>query len=130
MKWYLFLVINVDGNNVLVDMYWLVDYMMCVWCGMVYGLKYVVEGWMWKGLLWEVNMWVLIYDDIVGLDGIEWLICEVKVIVDVCEGDVIELVVCLVELYDMVLLKMKLKYGKVKNKCGKDGVVFEVIGVN
>ncbi|MGK8199511.1 phage baseplate assembly protein [Burkholderia cepacia] len=130
MKRYLPLVINADGNNAPADMQRLVDHTMRVRRGMAYGLKYVVEGWTWKGVPWEVNTRVPIYDDIAGLDGTEWLICEAKATVDVREGDVTELVVRPVESYDTVPLKTKLKHGKAKNKRGKDGAVLEVTGAN
>lgn len=128
MKRYLPLVINADGNNDAPDMQRLVDHTMRVRRGHAYGLKYVVEGWTWKGKPWEINTRVPIYDDIAGLDGDEWLICEVKQTVDLKEGDVTELLVRPREAYDTVPLKSKTKRGHGKGKRGKDGAVLEVKG--
>ncbi|ARK42870.1 phage baseplate assembly protein [Burkholderia pseudomallei] len=128
MRRYLPLVINADGNNTAPDMQRLVDHTMRVRRGHAFGLKYVVEGWTWKGKPWEINTRVPIYDDIAGLDGDEWLICEAKQTVDLKEGDVTELLVRPVEAYDTVPLKSKTKHDKRKGKRGKDGAVLEIKG--
>lgn len=128
MRRYLPLVINANGNNDASDMQRLVDHTMRVRRGHAYGLKYVVEGWTWKGKPWEINTRVPIYDDIAGLDGDEWLICEVKQSVELKEGDVTELLVRPKEAYDTGPLKTKMKRRQGKGKRGKDGAVLEVKG--
>jgi prophage tail gpP-like protein len=126
---YLPLVINADGNNTPADMQRLVDHTMRVRRGHAYGLRYVVEGWTWKGKPWEINTRVPIYDDIAGLAGEEWLICEAKPTVDLTEGDVTELVVRPIESYDTVPLNTKVRRGRGKGKRGKDGAPLQVLDV-
>ena len=128
MKRYLPLVIHADGNNEAPDMQRLVDHTMRVRRGHAFGFKYTVEGWTWQGKPWEINTLVPIYDDIAGLDGEEWLICEVKQTVDLKEGDITELLVRPKEAYDTVPLKTKVRRGRGKGKRGKDGSVLEFKG--
>jgi len=116
IKRYLPLVINADGNNEPADMQRLVDHTMRVRRGQAYGLKYVLEGWTFKGVPWEINTRVPVYDDIAGLDGVEWLIAEVRHTVDLREGDVTELLVRPIEAYDTVPLNTKLRRKPRKGK--------------
>ncbi|MCT9014622.1 hypothetical protein N6G05_13735 [Cupriavidus gilardii] len=129
MTRYLPLVVNADGNNAPTDMQRLVEHTMRVRRGQAYGLRYVVEGWTWKGKPWEVNTRVPIYDDIAGLSGEEWLICEAKATVDLQEGDVTELVVRPVESYDTVPLNTKVRRRRGKGRRGKDGAPLQVMEV-
>ena len=110
IKRYMPLVINADGNTTLAELQRLAEHTMRVRRGHSLGFRYVVEGWTWKGQAWPVNQRVAIYDDVMGLDGQDWLITSVTHRCDRREGDVTELVVRPVEAYDTVPLKSKPRY--------------------
>ncbi|MFP5474677.1 MAG: phage baseplate assembly protein [Gammaproteobacteria bacterium] len=103
------LVINADGNTTQAELEALVRHTVRVRRGHAYGIKYVVEGWTWKGEAWPVNERVAIFDDVAGMDGTEWLIASVRQSCSRQEGDVTELVVRPVEAYDTVPLQSKPK---------------------
>ncbi|OGO97357.1 MAG: hypothetical protein A2Z93_06130 [Curvibacter sp. GWA2_64_110] len=106
---YLPLVINADGNTTQAELKLLADHTMRVRRGHAFGFRYVVEGWTYQGEPWPVNQRVPIYDDVAGLDGVEWLICSVKQTCDLKEGDVTELLVRPREAYDTAPLKTKVR---------------------
>lgn len=109
IKRYLPLVINADGSTTLADLKELASHTARVRRGHAYGFRYVVEGWTFNGVPWPVNQRVKIYDDIAGLSGDEWLICQVRPTCDREQGDVTELVVRPVEAYDTIAKKTKVR---------------------
>jgi len=109
IKRYLPLIVNAEGNAEVGDMRRLVEHTMRVRRGQAYGLRYRVEGWTWKGLPWEVNTRVPIYDDIAGLNGDQWLIADISSHVDLKDGDVTDILVRPVDAYDTVPLKPRKK---------------------
>lgn len=96
------LVINAEGNLSQKELQDLAHHTMRVRRGHAYGIKYVVEGWEVDGEPWPINQLVPVYDDIFGLDGKDWLICEANPTCDLQEGDVTELVLRPAEAYDTV----------------------------
>lgn len=113
---YLPLVINADGNTTQAELQALAEHTVRVRRGHSMGFRYVVEGWTFEGEPWPVNQRVVIYDDVAGLDGAEWLICSVRHSCDLKEGDVTELVVRPIEAYDTVPLKSRVKHRNWGNK--------------
>jgi prophage tail gpP-like protein len=109
MKRYLPLVINAEGNTTGGELQTLVDHTKRVRRGHAYGMRYRVDGWTFEGEPWPLNQRVVIYDDVAGLDGTEWLICAVKQSCDLKYGDVTDLLVRPIESYDTAPLKTKLK---------------------
>ncbi|MDP9990877.1 prophage tail gpP-like protein [Variovorax boronicumulans] len=109
IKRYMPLVINADGNTTQAELQALVDHTVRVRRGHAYGIRYVVEGWTFKGESWPVNERVAIYDDVYGLDGTEWLITSVRQTCTRQDGDISELVVRPIEAYDTVPLHTKPK---------------------
>jgi prophage tail gpP-like protein len=107
MKRYLPLIINADGNTTAQELKDLAQHTMRVRRGHSMGIRYTVEGWTFEGEAWPLNQRVAIYDDIAGLDGVEWLIASVKHTCDLKEGDVTELLVRPIEAYDTAPLKSK-----------------------
>lgn len=117
MKRYMPLVINSDGNTTQAELQTLADHTARVRRGHSLGFKYMVEGWTTGGQPWPLNQRVPIYDDIAGLDGAEWLICQVRQHCDLKEGDVTELTVRPIEAYDSAPLKTKV----VRRNFGNNG---------
>jgi len=113
---YMPLVINADGNTTQAEMEALVKHTARVRRGHAYGLRYVVEGWTFRGKPWPLNQRVAIYDDIAGVDGAEWLITSVKQTCDLKEGDVTEMVVRPIEAYDTVPLHTRRKHRNFGNR--------------
>ena len=110
------LVINADGNTTQAELQELVNHTLRVRRGHSLGFKYMVEGWTIGGQPWPLNQRVPIYDDIAGLDGAEWLICQVRQHCDLKEGDVTELTVRPIEAYDTAPLKTKVVRRNFGNK--------------
>ena len=120
------LVVNAEGNLTQEELQDLADHTMRVRRGHAYGIKYVVEGWEADGQPWPINQRVAIYDDIFGLDGTEWLICEANATCDLREGDVTELLVRPVEAYDTIRKGDKPRPKKAKGRRGaSDRAVLE-----
>ncbi|MFI5443664.1 phage baseplate assembly protein [Polaromonas sp. UC242_47] len=113
---YMPLVINADGNITQADLQTLVDHTARVRRGHAFGFKYLLEGWTHQGAPWPLNQRVPVYDDIAGLDGEEWLLCQVKQHCTLKEGDVTEVVVRPIEAYDTAPLKTKVKHRNFGNK--------------
>ena len=120
IKRHLPLVINAEGNLTQKELQDLANHTMRVRRGHAYGIKYVVEGWEADGQPWPINQRVAIYDDIFGLDGAEWLICEANATCDLKEGDVTELLVRPVEAYDTIRRGDKPRPQKAKGRRGKN----------
>lgn len=116
VKRYMPLVINADGNTTQSELQTLADHTARVRRGHSMGFKYMVEGWTHGGKPWPLNQRVPIYDDIAGLDGAEWLICQVRQHCDLKEGDVTELTVRPIEAYDTAPLKTKVVRRNFGNK--------------
>ncbi|MES2941966.1 MAG: hypothetical protein V4772_03745, partial [Pseudomonadota bacterium] len=116
IKRYCPLVINADGNTTEGEIQALVDHTLRVRRGHAFGFRYTVEGWTYGGEPWPLNQRVPIYDDIAGLDGAEWLICDVRQHCTLREGDVTDLTVRPVEAYDTAPLKTKVKRRNFGNK--------------
>ncbi len=109
IKRHLPLVINADGNTTQAELDELVQHTLRVRRGHSMGFKYMLEGWAHDGVPWPLNQRVVIYDDVAGLDGAEWLIASVRQSCDLKEGSVTELVVRPIEAYDTVPLQTKVK---------------------
>lgn len=71
-----------------------------------------------------------VYHDVAGLDGHEWLICSVRFMCDLHEGDVTELIVRPIECYDTVPLKSKVVHRNWGNRGNRinHGPIDEAIG--
>lgn len=118
---YLPLVINADGNVTQAELQALVDHTKRVRRGHALGLRYVVEGWTWKGQPWPLNARVQIVDDVAGIQpGQEWLIAGVRYTCSLEMGDVTELTVRPIEAYDSVPLKSLPHYRRWGRKDGLD----------
>ncbi|MFJ2990375.1 phage baseplate assembly protein [Collimonas sp. NPDC087041] len=113
------LMVNVQGNTDTADIRRLLEHTMRVRRGHAYGLKYQLEGWTWEGKPWEINTLVPIYDDIVGLNGDLWLICEINNKCDLTEGDVTIITVRPPDAYDSEPIK-PIKAPKKTNSGGKN----------
>jgi prophage tail gpP-like protein len=127
IKRYLPLVVNADGSHLAGDLKALVEHTARVRRGHAYGFKYVVEGWTFNGKPWPLNARVLVYDDIAGLHGDEWLICSVRQTCDLREGDVTELVVRPIEAYDTIALKSKVRRDDRGNRNARDKAKLEKV---
>lgn len=118
IKRYLPLVVNADGNLTQKELQDLADHTKRVRRGHAYGIKYTVEGWTVNGLPWLINQLVPVYDDVYGLDGEEWLICDTKFTCTLQNGDVTEVTVRPPEAYDTIRKGQKPKPKKAKGKRG------------
>lgn len=116
MKRYLPYIINAEGYADAPDINRLVNHTMRVRRGQAYGLRYRVEGWTFEGKPWEINTLVPIYDDIVDLNGEEWLIAEISLKVDVKDGDVADILVRPKYAYDTTPIKPRQKKKKKGDK--------------
>lgn len=123
------LIINAEGNATQDELQRLVEHTMRVRRGHSYGLRYELDGWTWQGTPWQTNQLVPVYDDIAGLSGDEWLICEVKLRCDRKEGAIAEVTVRPPEAYDTAPLKARKDKGKKHGKKGKDGAPLQIIDV-
>ena len=112
-------VINADGNLTAKELQQLADHTERVRRGHAYGVRYTIEGWAVDGVPWAINQRVAVYDDIFGLDGDEWLICETKFTCSLENGDVTEVLVRPPEAYDTIRKGQKPAPKKAKGKRGK-----------
>lgn len=126
IKRYLPQIINADGNTTQAELQRLVTHTMRVRRGQAYGIRYTLEGWTWDGTPWQVNQRVPIYDDIAGLSGEEWLICEAKLRCSRQDGAVTELLVRPTDAYDTAPLKARKDRHRKKGKDGAPLTVLEV----
>lgn len=115
---YLPLLMNAEGKPDQADLQKQIEHQMRVRRGHAYGLKYKIEGWTTLGQAWDINQRVPIYDDMVGLNGEEWLISEIQYTVDVKDGDVRNVTVRPIEAYD-ILPETERKNKGCKQKGGK-----------
>lgn len=124
------LIINAEGNVTQAELQALVEHTARVRRGHAWGFRYVLEGWTWQGQAWPVGQRVAVYDDVAGLDGHEWLICSVRFMCDLHEGDVTELIVRPIEAYDTVPLKSKVVHRNWGNRGNRinHGPIDEAIG--
>lgn len=116
MKRYLPLIINPEGSSDAPDIRRLVEHTMRVRRGQSYGLRYRLEGWTYEGKPWKINTLVPIYDDIVDLNGEEWLIAEISLKADVKDGDVADILVRPKDAYDTTPIKPRQKKKKKGDK--------------
>lgn len=123
IKRYLPQVINADGNVTQADLQALVDHTARVRRGQAYAYRYKLEGWTHDnstaGEPWTVNTRVVVWDDIMGSNGEEWLITSAKFSHDLKEGCVTDLVIKPVAAYERVPLKSKQKKGWSGGKTGR-----------
>lgn len=126
MKRYLPLVLNGKGPSEFGDMKAMAEHTMRVRRGQAYGLRYRLEGWTYKGIPWDENTRVPIYDDIAELDGEEWIIAEIHSKVDIKDGDVTDITVRPVEAYDTIPMKPRGKKGKKGRGTGSGSEIITV----
>lgn len=119
------LVIPAEGNVSQADMQALVDHTARVRSGHSRGFEYTLDGWLVNGKPWKINTRVAVYDDIAGLFGDEWLICSVRLTLDIKRGAVTVVVVRPIEAYDSVPLKTKIRHHKADRRHGKDDAYLE-----
>lgn len=109
------MIINADSKVSQADLQQLVDHQMRVRRGHAYGVKYKIEGWLTLGKAWNINERIPIYDDIMGLNGEEWIIADIQYTVDVKDGDVRNVTVRPAEAYEPEPEIERHKSGKSKN---------------
>lgn len=119
MKRHLPLIVNAEGNLTAKELQELADHTARVRRGHSFGIRYTLEGWTVDGQPWQINTRVPIYDDVFGLDGIEWLVCETNFTCSLKDGDVTVVTVRPVEAYDTIREGQKPRPQKSSGKRGR-----------